>query len=234
MDVTNSQSILMPDQLAFFASGPPPSLTNFLNSIKTPSPPQSSQAENRQQCPFSCHMAVQMMTDSMGSTTNNPDTVSLDKILQLFQHASSLATRYITCSYCDNGCPRVMNLAMLHQRQANWLCEIARNPAVYLASAINAALRMSLGDYRPSNRDNILIKRIMLLSVARDVDSAVDEFHARAKSFEEKDASGESRLSEAGKLNLKWLLDVAANLKERLHTVKSILEQTGWGLDVGL
>lgn len=140
--------------------------------------------------------------------------------------ASSHADQYLDCPLCDTGCTRLMNLAQLHQRQLNVLCDMCSNPTLYLGGD---SARVTLGKYEPSREDDVLLKRIMLLGVARKVSASVDSFQSRVKRSDERHAAGTLQLAEAGKLNLVWLLGTAANLTRRLDTIKSLLEKEDWG-----
>lgn len=127
-----------------------------------------------------------------------------------------------------------MNLAMLHQRQANLLCEIAKGPADYLGNAADDTARVMLGDYQPSRGDDVTMKRLMLLGEARLVDSLVGDFHNKVQGFEDRDVAGTSKLSETGKINVRWLLDVSANLKKRLDCVKTVIGNPDWAANVAV
>ena len=91
---------------------------------------------------------------------------------------------------------------------------------------------MSLGSYQPSTEDDLVLKRIMLLGVTRRVRASVNAFRERANGFEERHAAGILELAEAGRLNLVWILGIAANLTRRLDEVRSALENEDWGGDI--
>jgi hypothetical protein len=82
-----------------------------------------------------------------------------------------------------------------------------------------------MGVYRPDGEDDSFLKYHMLLRITRRVSNLVSRFHNGAKDFEERSIAGTLELGDAGKLNLKWLLDTAVNLAERLDCVKSLLEK---------
>lgn len=91
---------------------------------------------------------------------------------------------------------------------------------------------MTLGNYQPSGEDDLVLKRIMLLGVTRKVRASVDAFRERAKGFDERHAAGILELAEAGRLNLVWILGIAANLTRRLDALRSMLEKEDWGEDI--
>lgn len=156
---------------------------------------------------------------------NERGSAGLGNNMQLLDEASVCANKYLDCSLCDTGCTRLMNLAQLHQRQLNMLCDICSNPTLYLRED---PARVTLGPYQPPREDDISLKRIMLLGVTRNVRVSVDGFRSRVNGFDERHAAGTLELAEAGKLNLLWLVGIAANLARRLDTVKAVLEKQDW------
>lgn len=122
-----------------------------------------------------------------------------------------------------------MNLAMLHQRQVNLLCEIAKNPGTHLG---NDTTHVALGTFQPSKQDDLSLKRLMLQNATRDVKMLVEKFHQGARDFEERYIAGTLELGDAGKLNLTWLLGVASNLERRLHCIKLLLEKEDWASEL--
>ncbi|CAM1505909.1 Fc.00g115460.m01.CDS01 [Cosmosporella sp. VM-42] len=165
------------------------------------------------------------MTNQLAVVAETPGETGLDRILRLFEQVTTYADKYLTCPNCDAGCPRLMNLAMLHQRQVNLLCEIAKNPITYLSSDTT---RVALGEYQPCIELDIMLKRIMLLGAVRCFGASVSKFTEKAGDFEARHIAGTLELGEVGKLNLKWLLDVAANLRRRVDCIKIILEKEDW------
>ncbi|KAJ3540263.1 hypothetical protein NM208_g5140 [Fusarium decemcellulare] len=202
-----------------------PSLTELVGSLNSPPPPQSSSPKERQKCPDGCYASIHDLANSFNNVTAQPGQTSLGEILQLLQQAFHLSTKYLQCPNCDAGCPRLMNLAMLHQRQVTLLCELAKEPASHLA---NDSTRIALGSFRSSKEDDLSLKRLMLKNATRDTKKLVDDFHEGAKDFEDRYIAGTLILGEAGKLNLTWLLDVAANLGRRLDCVRVLLDQEDW------
>ncbi|KAF4461106.1 hypothetical protein FALBO_12098 [Fusarium albosuccineum] len=202
-----------------------PSLTELVGSLNSPPPPQSSSPKERQKCPDGCYASIHDLANSFNNVTAEPGQTSLDEILQLLQQAFQLSTKYLQCPNCDAGCPRLMNLAMLHQRQVTLLCELAKEPASHLA---NDSTRVALGSFQPNKEGDLSLKRLMLKNATRDTKKLVDDFHKGAKDFEDRYIAGTLILGEAGKLNLTWLLDVAANLGRRLDCVRVLLDQEDW------
>ncbi|KAI5920514.1 hypothetical protein F4810DRAFT_682268 [Camillea tinctor] len=181
-----------------------------------------------------CYFTNQTCLSRMESVTKEPTKTGLDKILQAFQDISVHITNYLACSHCDGGCPRLMNLAMLHQRQVSLLCAITKNPATFIRNSGTEAVRFTLGIYQLSDEEDRNHKRLVILNAARNVDSLVAGFDDLIRNHQDKDimGSGTSEMPESAKLNLKWLLDVARNLKGRLKNIVSILEKPDWALDV--
>ncbi|UPK89478.1 hypothetical protein LCI18_000413 [Fusarium solani-melongenae] len=219
---------LLPNNMAAFTSNSP-SLTDLINSLDTPPPPSSSSPSQGQRCPDSCYASIHDKANILSNIFNAPGQTSLDAILQLLQDVFQLATEYLRCPNCDAGCPRLMNLAMLHQRQVNLLCEIAKNPGTHLS---NDTAHVALGTFQPSKQDDLSLKRSMLQNAARDVRILVEQFHQGARDFEERYIVGTLELGDAGKLNLTWLLGVASNLERRLHCIKLLLEKDDWASEM--
>ncbi|EEU39720.1 uncharacterized protein NECHADRAFT_79498 [Fusarium vanettenii 77-13-4] len=219
---------LLPNNLTVFTSNSP-SLTDLIDSLDTPPPPSSSSPSQGQRCPGLCYILIHDKANILSDIFNSPGQTSLDEILRLLQDVYQLATKYLSCPNCDAGCPRLMNLAMLHQRQVNLLCEIAKAPSVHLE---NDTTRVGLGIFHPSKQDDLSLKRLMLQNATRDVEMLVEKFHQGAREFEERYIAGTLELGDAGKLNLTWLLGVASNLERRLHCIKLLLEKEDWASEL--
>ncbi|KAM0224924.1 hypothetical protein ACHAQD_001722 [Fusarium lateritium] len=196
-----------------------------MNIITSPPPTQSPSPKQRPKCPNTCYAAIHELNGSLDAVSRDPAQTSIDEILALFQRAFHQSAQYLSCDDCDAGCPRHINLAMLHQRQVTLLCDIAKQPAHYLE---NDTTRISLGNFLPSEMDDLKIKQLMLRQATRNVKTSVEAFHQGARGFEERYIAGTLELGDAGKLNLKWLLDVSANLDRRLDCVRVLLEQENW------
>lgn len=222
------QALIPNDNLAHLTSKSP-SLTDFLDFLKSPSPPPSSGIKDRQKCSESCYGPIHNMAHEFACIVDDPGGTSLDKIMQLFDLAATHAAKYLACPSCDAGCVRHINLGVLLQRQVNVLGNVAENPAVHVG---NDATRVSfkLGEYRASKEDDIMLKRMLLLRVIRGLSTSVLEFNSQARGYEERHLGGTLELGEAGKLNLKWLLDIAESLTRRLDCIKFILEKDDWAL----
>ncbi|KAM6540151.1 hypothetical protein FALCPG4_001889 [Fusarium falciforme] len=219
---------LLPNNTIAFTSNSP-SLTDLIDSLNTSPPPSSSSPSQEQRCPDSCYASIHDKANILSDIFNSPGQTRLDEILQLLQDVHQLATKYLSCPNCDAGCPRLMNLAMLHQRQVNLLCEIAKNPSVHLG---NDTTRVGLGAFQPSKQDDFSLKRLMLQNATRGVNILVEKFHQGARNFEERYIAGTLELGDAGKLNLTWLLGVASNLERRLHCIKLLLEKEDWASEM--
>jgi hypothetical protein len=148
--------------------------------------------------------------------------------LQLLDEAVVNAAKYMACLDCDAGCPRLMNLALLHQRQVNTLSEVAKSPATFLCDGTS----VSFGAYRSCREDGLAFQRLVLLRIVRNVTKSIEEFQERAEDFQSRFLAGTLELGDAGKLNLKWLLDIGSNLARRLGCIKSILEKEDWIAEV--
>lgn len=118
---------------------------------------------------------------------------------------------------------------MLHQRQVTLLCEIAKQPVHHLG---NDMTKTVLGGFLPSEQDGLEIKQLMLRHATRNVKMSVEALHQGARGFEERYIAGTLELGDAGKLNLKWLFDVSANLDRRLDCVRVLLERDDWASEL--
>ncbi|CAG9988329.1 unnamed protein product [Clonostachys byssicola] len=204
-----------------------PSLSDFLDSIEPPSPPPSTSVADRGKCAESCFLPVHKMTSELMGIETDSSRNSLENLLKMLDQSIIYAGKYLACPNCDPGCPRIMNLSFLHQRQVTLLINITKDPAAFIHEQ---APRVSLGEYQVSREDDIALKRMLLLRVARDLLKSVNECHDRSMEFERRFKEGTLDLGDIGKLNLRWLLDIAANLTRRLNCVKSQLENNEWGL----
>ncbi|KAI8721234.1 hypothetical protein NCS52_00570300 [Fusarium sp. LHS14.1] len=220
-------SLLLNNMAAFTSNSP--SLTDLIDSLDTPPPPSSSSPSQGQRCPNLCYTLIHDKANILSDIFNSPGQTRLDEILRLLQDVYQLATKYLSCPNCDAGCPRLMNLAMLHQRQVNLLCEIAKNPDTHLS---NDTTHVALGTFHPSKQDDLSLKRLMLQNATRDVKTLMEKFHQGARDFEEGYIAGTLDLGDAGKLNLTWLLGVASNLERRLHCIKLLLEKEDWASEL--
>jgi hypothetical protein len=196
-----------------------------MNIINSSPPTQSPSQKQRPKCPNACYAAIHELNGSLDAVSRDPGQTSIDEILALFQRTFHQSAQYLACENCDAGCPRHINLAMLHQREVTLLCEIAKQPVHYLG---NDMTKTALGSFLPSKQDDLEIKQLMLRHATRNVKMSVEAFHQGARRFEERHIAGTLELGDAGKLNLKWLLDVSANLDRRLDCVKVLLERDDW------
>ncbi|KAI0130138.1 hypothetical protein BJ170DRAFT_302603 [Xylariales sp. AK1849] len=213
LDQNNSYST---DLLALLSSGPPKSPASKADSTSC-----------------DCYLSNQIHLDHIDLAIKEPTDISLDRILQALQNASTHVNRYLACSRCDNFCPRLLNLAMLHQKQVNLMCAMAKNPSIYLRCPDSDALRFTLGIYQLSERDDLKFKGLAILAAAHNLDDLVAGFDDMARSYQERDSADGSILSDLARLNLKWTLDVAGHLKSRLKVIISILRQDDWALSAG-
>ncbi|VUC23453.1 unnamed protein product [Clonostachys rosea] len=205
-----------------------PSLSDFLDSIEPPSPPPSTNVADRGKCVESCFVPVHKMTSEFVGIEADSSRNSLENVLKMLDQSITYAGKYLACLNCDPGCPRIMNLSFLHQRQVTLLSNIAKDPATFMH---DTTPRVTLGEYQTSREDDITLKRVLLLRVARDILKSVDECHDRSMEFEKRFKEGTLDLGDIGKLNLRWLLDIAANLTKRLNCIRSLLENNEWALD---
>ncbi|KAI1375838.1 hypothetical protein F4677DRAFT_420960 [Hypoxylon crocopeplum] len=176
----------------------------------------------------SCSISNQSSLVGMLSAINDPKGVDLGKLLQALRDSSTHAVSYFNCSYCE-GCPRLANLSMLHQRQVRLLCHIVKNPAIYLNSGDDETTRLTLGSYRLSKQEDSECKRIIVLKAAQNIELLVSRFDETVKG---ESAQTVPAMSEVAELTLKWLLDIARNLKSRLEVVITTLERSDWALAV--
>ncbi|KAF4448784.1 hypothetical protein F53441_7833 [Fusarium austroafricanum] len=212
------------------ASANSPSVTEIVNALNSPPSTQNSSPRPRQKCPNACYSVIHELNSTLDIITRDPGQTSLDEILMLFQRAFRQSAQYLACENCDAACPRHINLAMLHQRQVTLLCELAKTPEDHLS---NDMTRASLGSFQPSKQDDLSIKQLMLRQATRNVKMSVEAHHEGAKEFERRHIEGTLELGDAGKLNLKWLLDISENLRRRLDCVRVLLERDDWAARLG-
>ncbi|KAH7489943.1 hypothetical protein FOMA001_g2617 [Fusarium oxysporum f. sp. matthiolae] len=200
-----------------------PSLTEIVNALD--SPPPSFCLKPKAKCPKACYADIHDMSGSVDAITQSPGQTPLDEILSLFQRVSHKSAQYLACQNCDTGCLRHINLVMLHQRQVNLLSELAEDPGEYLR---NYFTQTTLGSFQTSKPDDIAIKQLMVRHATRDVRISVDADHKSATGFQERYIAGTLDLSDTGKLNVKWLVEVSENLRRTLEYVRVLLEKDDW------
>jgi hypothetical protein len=182
-----------------------------------------------------CFLQNHNWLNRINNVTKQPEITSLDGILQSLVDVSAHITRYLGCKTCDNGCPRLFNLAMLHQRIVSLLCAITKNPASYLHNSAGTTVHITLGTYRFSELEDLEHKRLVILSAVRRIDLLVTGFDSMIRSEHGTETEighqeGMSNMTESGKINLLWLLNINRNLKSRLKVIVSILDQSDWVL----
>ena len=206
-----------------------PSLSEFLNLLEPYDDTSPSAPTDRGTCSESCYLPVYSTTSKLLSLWTEQKDAPLESIIGLLDEATIHAAKYLACLNCDPGCARLVNLAMLHQRQMDRLCEIVKRPEAYIKED---ATRLRLGAYQTSRSDDAMLKRMLLLRITRDPASYMADFQAKARGFEERFVQGTLVLEEAGRLTLRWLLDIAGNLTKRLRCIQFKLEREDWGLDI--
>ncbi|KAF5634173.1 uncharacterized protein FTJAE_6792 [Fusarium tjaetaba] len=200
-----------------------PSLTDIVDALD--SQPPSFCLKPISKCPKACYADIHDMSGIVDAITKNPGQTPLEEILSLFQTAFHQSAQYLACQNCDTGCLRYINLVMLHQRQVNLLSELVEDPREYLRSDMAST---TLGGFQPSKQDDIAIKQLMVRQATRDVILSVNADHESATGFQERSIAGTLDLSDTGKLNVKWLVEVSENLQRTLEHVNVLLEKDDW------
>ncbi|KAF5578932.1 hypothetical protein FPANT_9804 [Fusarium pseudoanthophilum] len=200
-----------------------PSLTEIVDALD--SEPPSFCLKPISKCPKACYADIHDMSGIVDAITKNSGQTPLDRILSLFQTAFHKSAQYLACQNCDTGCLRYINLVMLHQRQVNLLSELAEDPREYLR---NDMASTTLGGFQPSKQDDIAMKQLMVRQATRDVILSVTADHESATGFQKRYTAGTLDLSDTGKLNVKWLVEVSENLQRTLEHVKALLEKDDW------
>ncbi|KAF5530410.1 hypothetical protein FNAPI_13570 [Fusarium napiforme] len=200
-----------------------PSLTEIVDTLD--SEPPSFCLKPISKCPKACYADIHDMSGIVDTMTKNPGQTPLEEILSLFQTAFHQSAQYLACQNCDTGCLRYINLVILHQRQTNLLSELAEEPRQYLRSDM---VSTTLGGFQPSKQDDIAIKHLMVRQATRDVIFSVNTDHESATGFQQRYTAGTLDLSDTGKLNVKWLVEVSENLQRTLEHVRVLLEKDDW------
>lgn len=215
-------------------------LDELLSMLPSPVPPfspiraDSDMGMFREASSCNCSISHQALLKRLDVATKQPEGMSLDRILQTLKDTATHIAKSRTCTQCDSGCSRLMSLAFLHQRQAGLMCTMTNNAAMYLSGSGANAVRFTLGIFQLTAQEDLDHKRLLILSAARRIDSQVSEFDDAIRGYQNMDVTAASQLadtleqSESAKLNLRWLLDVARNLKGRLKIILSILEKPNW------
>lgn len=215
----------MTDTSFQFLSARTPSLTDFLESDKLATPPLLHAPKKHTTCTRNCYVLVHTITNQLANISEDPERTSLDQIFRTFEDAKAESAVYRACTNCDPGCHRLTTLSMLHQRQLNLICNLAKNPGKFLN---HDRTHVMIGDFQPPKNVDLMLKRMMLLRVAHDLRTSTTKFSDIVKDFQDKHRSGASKLSEAGKLNIKWLSEIGEYLRNGLDGIESLLEKDTW------
>lgn len=180
-----------------------------------------------------CSISHQALLKRLDVATKQPEKMSLDRILQTLQDTAKHIAKFSTCIHCDSGCSRLMSLAFLHQRQAGLMCAMTKSATTYLSGSGANAVRLTLGMFQLTAQEDLDHKRLLILSAARRIEAQVAIFDDAIRDHQNKGVTGSELVdtleqSESAKLNLRWLLDVAMNLRGRLKIILSILEKPDW------
>ncbi|KAF5569158.1 hypothetical protein FPHYL_2285 [Fusarium phyllophilum] len=200
-----------------------PSLTEIVDALN--SQPPSFCLKPISKCPKACYADIHDMSGIVDAIMKNPGQTPLDEMLSLFQSVFHQSAQYLACQNCDTGCLRYINLVMLHQRQVNLLSELAEDPREYLRGDMT---NTTLGRFQTSKQDDIAMKQLMVRQATRDVITSVNADHESATGFQERYMAGQLDLSDTGKLNVKWLVEVSENLQRTLEDVRVLLEKDDW------
>ena len=206
-----------------------PRFFDFLNNLEMTDTPPRPIREDKGACPNECFVLVHAVTNRLASSNNATIPAGFDRTMGLLDKSIADATQYLACLTCDAGCPRLMTLSLLHQRQIDGLSDLIKTPGSIFS---DESPRVAFGDFKPCAEDDVNCKRVVLLRVARDIGQSLNNFHDGAKEFEERYKKGTLELGDAGKLNLNWLLGVAGILKKRLDRVISLLQKPDWAVQV--
>lgn len=217
-------------------------LDDLLSMLPSPVPPFSPIRADSDMDIFgqvtscNCSLSNQALLNRLDVATKQPEKMSLDRILQTLKDTAAHIAKSRACTHCDSGCSRHMSLAVLHQRQASLMCTITKNPATYLSGSGANAVRLTLGIFQLTAHDDLEHKRLLILSAARRIDTQVAGFDDAIRDYQNMEVTGSQpadtlEQTESAKLNLRWLLDVARNLKGRLKIIISILEKPDWASD---
>ncbi|KAF5968206.1 hypothetical protein FBULB1_10839 [Fusarium bulbicola] len=200
-----------------------PSLTEIVDALNSQSP--SFCLKPISKCPKACYADIHDMSGTVDVIMKSPGQTPLHEILSLFQSVFHKSAQYLACQNCDTGCLRYVNLVILHQRQVSLLSEVAEDPKEYPRREMTLA---TLGGFQTSKQDDITIKQLMVRQATRDVILSVNADHESATGFQERYVAGTLDLSDTGKLNVKWLVEVSENLRRTLEYVRLLLEKDDW------
>lgn len=179
--------------------------------------------------PCNCYVLNQSFVNRIDAIVKEPATFALDTVLCSLQEVAAHIASYLDCPHCGTSCPRLMNLAMLHQRQVALMCVIAKNPSAFIGGPTSDNLHFTLGLYQLPEQNNAMFKRLVILSAARNIDQLVANFDDSIRAHQDLEFTGSVvSETESAKLNLRWLLDVSRNLKSRLKAIVCILEKPEW------
>ncbi|KAK7914017.1 hypothetical protein PG985_011720 [Apiospora marii] len=205
-----------------------------------------------------CHLENQRLLDRQDQITRGPEKASLDHMLVLMQELSGQLIKYRDCTYCNTkggeggGFRHLINMAMLQQSQVTLLCAVAKSPATFFGGGGGGGgggkhtydvrsdknsdhehpPRFTLGVYQLAPEDDLEHKRLVTLSMARQVEARVACFDDLVRGHQEVGVAGGAEAAdtpaELVSINLQWLFNIARHLREQLKTAKSTLERPNW------
>ncbi|KAJ8123452.1 hypothetical protein ONZ43_g605 [Nemania bipapillata] len=108
---------------------------------------------------------------------------------------------------------------------------MTKSSSAYFGSYYGAeAVRFTLGVYQLPEADDLHQKRLAVLAVGRKVESLVADFDDVVRGHQDLEIASNLAASDLAKINIKWLLEIAKNLKAQLKSVLAIFEQPEWSL----
>jgi hypothetical protein len=91
-------------------------------------------------------------------------------------------------------------------------------------------MKLRVGLFELSAEDDVLHKKLLISSAAKQVDSALSELSATVADYQQK--MGDTML-ESGTENLKWVFETVQSKKRRVNSINGLLEGRDWGRQVG-
>lgn len=92
-------------------------------------------------------------------------------------------------------------------------------------------MKLRVGAFELSAEEDVMHKKLLVLSAAKQADVVLSELHAAAANYQQN--MGEAIL-ESGIENLKWVFETVQSKRKRLRVITTLLEARDWGCQISM
>ncbi|KAB8074956.1 hypothetical protein BDV29DRAFT_156086 [Aspergillus leporis] len=155
------------------------------------------------------------------------DHMVLGSILELCRQTCEQIRQELSCTLCTKDSTRFIITVISLQHLANIFCRVANNGAWYVSNA-----RLGLGSFRLSEEEDRAHKSLLVVSSMGHLDAIMDLLGSSVREFQYTEImqqkTGETA-TEAGRSNLKWIMETVSRLKSQLRMMIKVVEGLDWG-----